>query len=274
MLLKDLPNRILTARAYRIVGATIHTNAEQLRQELSSTKEKLPEKLDTSLQKLEASSQELATLLSGDVTIGELDQDTDHVIASTRQLFSSWVEALDDTDYLPLSTALETKRRHLEALSQALFPDGTKFLTKPPKEQWTHLDDMRRAIETPEVQTNLAACGLTEEAKWLVQWITLYGDKVGITDATATNKLIQLQEKKLSFQDALDKLKVQVFSAYDDDKSELHLKHRVALLGPYVEQVETARATDRKIRQARAEKATKAAAEKAAKEAAEKPKES
>ena len=265
MLLKDLPNRVLTARTYRIVGTTIHTNAEQLRKELSATQEKLPEKLDASLQKLEVSSQELAALLLDDVTIGELDQDTDHVIASSRQLFSAWIEVLDDTDYLPLSSALETKREHLEATSQALFPNGTKFLTKTPKEQWTHLDDMKRAIETPEVQIHLTACGLTEEAKWLVQWITLYGDKVGITDATATNKLAQLQEKKQSFHEALDKLKVQVFSAYDDDKNELHVKRRVALLGPYVEQVETARATDRKIRQARAEKATKLA---------EKPKES
>jgi hypothetical protein len=266
MLLKDIPSRILNARSCRIVGTMINTNAEKLRKELASKSEKLPQKLEASLVSLEQASQPVASFLADDVSLNELDRDTDHILASLRQLYLAWIEVLSSTDYLPLPASLAQRRDHLEASLKADFPNGTKFLTTTPKEQWTHMDDMKRVSALPESIARTNALGLSEEREWILQWIKLYGDRVGVTDEATATKLAKLQEKKQAFHDALDKLKAQVFANFDEDQNEEHLKHRVALMGPYVEQVEALREADRRAKQARAEEAAKKAAAKKAEE--------
>jgi hypothetical protein len=254
MLIKDIPRRILSLRAYRVVATSIATNAEHLKKELLAQKEPFPPALDEALAALETENQTIASFLAEDISLQDLDRDTDHIIAAFRLIFFHWIEVLSSTDYKTLPTALNEKLTRLQAALFAFFPEGTAYLNATPKLQWTHLVALQQAMSKPENAKHLDALGLTEESQWISGWVDLYGSRIGITDAVVAAKLAKLEDHKESFQNTFDSLTVQVFAGFKDNKRPDHLKHRATLMAPYLEEVEKLRSYDRKARKAKADK--------------------
>jgi hypothetical protein len=257
MLLRDIPNRILTLRAYRVVATTIKASADQLRKEFADRKESFPEGLEEALTALEKENQSTAALLAEDISLQELDRDTDHIVAAFRWLFIYWSQFLSGTDYKALPKTLVERLSHIQAMLSSFFPEGTGYLKESFKIQWTHLDGLKQAMAKPENKAHLDALGLTEESNWLSEWIDLYGSRAGITDAEVASKLAKLQEHRDTFQEVFDDCKVQVFAVFRDNKNPVHLAYRATLMKPYVEEVEKLRAADRKNREAKIEREQK-----------------
>lgn len=259
MLLRDIPNRTLPLRSYRVVATTIKTVAEQLRKELAEKGETFPASLEEALEALEKENQAAATLLSSDVSLPELDRDTDHIIAALRWLFIYWSQLLTATDYKSLPESLAKRLAQLQTVLATFFPEGTGYLKEDTKIQWTHLDDLKRAMLSPTGSAILAELGMKEEGLWICEWIDLYGSRAGVTDVTVAKKIAQLQERKESFGVAFDDVKVQVFAAFKDSKNPAHLARRASLIRPFLEEVERLRDIERKSREAKAEKESKKA---------------
>jgi hypothetical protein len=254
MLLKEIPNRVLSLRSYRIVATMFKANAEQLKKDLSTNGPGLPSSLEEALAVLEAENQKIAALLADDVSLHDLDRDTDHVISSFRWFLFHWIEPLTSADYKALPPALSERLSSLESALAAFFPAGTAYLNETPKIQWTHLETLKASMAKPENAKHLGALGLSEEANWITEWIDIYGKRTGITDAEVSAKLAKLQEHQGSFQEVFDDFKIQVFASFKDNKNPTHLAHRATLMKPYVEEVEKLRTADRRAKIARAEK--------------------
>jgi hypothetical protein len=209
-----------------------------------------------------AATSSLSALLPDDVKMTDVDRGTDHSVASFRDLLVAIVGTLEDSPALALKDNALPRRKNAAALLAALFPEGTRYLTRPYLVQWSHLDSLKTAIQKPENQALLASLKLEAEAERLADWIDLYGAKLEVTSSNP------------SFQEALTRAWAGCLEAWDELYLEVrhYLKrHRdnaqktaiaEKLLAPYEEQAKLEQEAARRYRQALAERKEAKKAEK------------
>lgn len=191
----------------------------------------------------------LQLLFADDVSMTEVDRGADHGISSFRDLLVAIHETLEDSPALPLvDEEARGRRAAAAALEASCFPEGTSYLIKPYRIQWSHVDSLKNALLRPENQAHLKLLHLEAEAARIVAWVELYSSKLRVTDLNPDfqQALAAAWEECLS---AWNELYLEVRHYQKKHKADAEKIERAGrLLAPYEAQVEIERSNARKLR--------------------------
>jgi hypothetical protein len=131
------------------------------------------------------------------------------------------------------------------AVRAALFPAGTGFVKAIYGTQWLRMSAVIKALDGKETTAAVKRLGLTAEADRLRQWTSLYGAKLGLTEARETDPAAVAVE---AWHEAYGELTVHVHSEYGSAKDEAQTRVRETLVSPYQAQAEEERRAEQKAR--------------------------
>jgi hypothetical protein len=235
-----LPRR-LSQPGCIVAGTQLGTHRDKLKEQ----KIKLSAKVDTAAQTVLEKTKAVTLLASTDATMTAIDRGTDRHIAGFNDQLEGIARAFDHASILPLTSEQSTRLADAVAVRTALFPSGTSFLTLVYSQQWVRMSAILKALDGKETVAAVKRLGLTAEADRLKQWVTLYGAKLGVTEAQASDPAAVAVE---AWHEAYGELTVHVHSEYGSATDEAHRKIREMLVSPYQTQAEEERRTAHKAR--------------------------
>lgn len=237
-------SRRIEAHECRIVGQQVQINSEALRQKGES----FPSKLERALQEMGAVTLELSARVTDEVSMGNLDRDTDSVVAGFSDGLEQTARVLRPLSYLDASADAQARYLAANELSRRCFPAGTSFLRAPYREQWLSLERIQGVLQAPETQGFIGTLGLALEVKRVLSLIDLYGKRLGMTEARSDD-LIAVLRLVDAWHTRYERVLVQAHAFYDDANDTEQQAKLGSFYGPYLALVE-------RIRQEQAPRAT------------------
>jgi len=239
-----LPRRVSQGGCV-VAGNKLAPRYEKLKQELKEEKTKLVPKVDSALHAILDQTKLVEALTSTDATMTDIDRGSDRCIAAMQSELDAIERVFDHAVLVPLTDVQAARLADARAVRGALLPMGTGFLKLVYTQQWVHMNQMGKALETEDVSSAVERLGMTPEADRLKSWIGLYGAKLGVTETKDADPAAVTIE---AWHEAYGELFVHVHSEYGSTKDPVHARIRAALLGPYEEQAEEERRADAKTR--------------------------
>jgi len=218
------------------------------RDKLNEQQIKLPTKVDAAAQSVLERTTAMALLTSTDATTRDVDRATDRHIAGFHDQLDGIERSFDHASILPLTDEQSARLTDAVAVRTALFPSGTGFLKVVYTQQWVRMSAIVKALDGKETAAAVKRLGLGAEASRLKQWVTLYGAKLGLTEAKENDPAAIAVD---AWHEAYGELTVHVHSEYGSATDEMQIKIREMLLSPYQAQADEERRMDQKARDKR-----------------------
>jgi len=218
------------------------------RDKLNELKIPLSAKVDAAVTTVVEKTQAVALLASTDATMNTIDRGTDRHIAGFDDQLEGIERSFDHASILPLTGEQRTRLADAVAVRTALFPTGTGFLTHVYSQQWVRMTAIVKALDGTETTAAVTRLGMSAEASRLKQWVTLYGAKLGVTEAQANDPAAIAVE---AWHEAYGELIVHVHSEYGSATDEVQGKIREMLVSPYQTQAEEERRAEQRARSKR-----------------------
>ncbi|MEP7122169.1 MAG: phosphoenolpyruvate--protein phosphotransferase [Byssovorax sp.] len=235
-----LPRR-LSQPGCLIAGTQLTTHRDKLK----AQKIKLSTKVDAAVHAVLEKTKTVELLASTDATMIEIDRGTDRHLAGFDDQLEGIERSFDHASILPLSAGQSARLADAVAVRAALFPEGTGFLKIVYNQQWLRMTAIVKALEDKETSAAVKRLGLTAEAERLAQWVTLYGNKLGLTEAKESDPAVVAVE---AWHEAYGELTVHVHSEYGSATDQAQIKIREALVSPYQAQADEERRAEQKAR--------------------------
>jgi hypothetical protein len=169
-----LPVR-LDSESCKIVGTQLATTVKDIAKELHAD-------VSAAVHKVEEATQGIRALTAVGSML-QVDRFTDTVCASFDDALESRESAFVGGDLLPLSDEQRVEAELAARVRQRLLADGTSFVHLPYRQQWARMEQLDRDIQG--ALKELDQLGLGAHARRLQGWITLYGQRLGITQSNA-----------------------------------------------------------------------------------------
>lgn len=215
------------------------------RDKLNELKIPLSARVDAAAQTVVDKTHAVTLLASTDATMNAIDRGTDRHIAGFDDQLESIERSFDHASLLPLTASQSARLADAVAVRTALFPTGTGFLKGVYYEQWVRMMAIVKALDGTETAAAVTRLGLSAEALRLKHWVTLYGARLGVTEAQASDPAAVAVE---AWHEAYGELTVHVYSEYGSAKDEVHGKIRAMLISPYQMQADEERRGEQKAR--------------------------
>jgi hypothetical protein len=238
-----LPRR-LSQSGCIVAGTQLGTHRDKLKDQ----KIKLSAKVDAAAQTVVEKTKAVTLLAATDASMTAIDRGTDRHIAGFDDQLEGIERSFDHASILPLTGEQSTRLADAVAVRMALFPAGTSFLTTIYHQQWVRMTAIVKALDGKETSAAVKRLGLSAESDRLKQWVTLYGAKLGVTEAQASDPAAVAVE---AWHEAYGELTVHVHSEYGSAKDETHGKIREMLASPYQAQADEERRAEQKARSKR-----------------------
>ena len=215
------------------------------RGKLKEQKIKLSPKVDAAVHAVLEQTKTIELLASTDATMIEIDRGTDRHIAGFDDQLEGVERSFDHASILPLTDEQSARLADATAVRAALFPAGTGFVKAIYGTQWLRMSAVIKALDSKETTAAVKRLGLTAEASRLRQWVTLYGAKLGLTEARESDPAAVEVE---AWHEAYGELTVHVHSEYGSAKDEAQTRIRETLVSPYQAQAEEERRAEQRAR--------------------------
>jgi len=242
-----LPRR-LSQGGCVVAGTRFGSNFDRLKKELKDEKSKLSAKVTSAAQSLMAATLDVEALTTTDASMVLVDRGADRCVAAVQAILDGIERAFDYGQILPLSGEQTARLEDARTVRAALLPNGTGFLKLVYSQQWLVMSTMAKTMADKDVTAAIKRLGIEQEAARIQSWVTLYGNKLGVTEAQNADAAVVAVD---AWHQAYGQLWVHAHSEYDDLKDDLHTRIRASLLSPYETQAEEERRAEQKARDKR-----------------------
>jgi len=239
----DLLPRRLDAGGCVIAGNQLAAHRKALAQQ----KIKLTKEVDARVDAVVAATEPIATISADETTMTSVDRGADRFIAGFDGIFAEIERSFDHEDVVPLTAAEQDLRDTARALRGRLFPTGTDYLRLPYRTQWTRMSALHAETKKSENVADAKKLGLSLWLARLERWVTLYGAKLGVTEAQ--DDVDPVAKAVDAWHVAWADLLLEVRSTYRDAGKPEHVTIRKQLLSPYEDEARRERAEEVKAQE-------------------------
>jgi len=231
-----LPRR-LSQEGCVVAGTQLDANGKKLH----SDKVKLQPKVAAAVTAVHAATAAVAALETTDAAMVLVDRGADRCIAAFDRQLGDIAAGLDHENLLPLVGDEGARKADALLVRSNAFAQGTAFLKLPYRRQWSIMTALTATLAEKDIAAAVRRLGVQREVDRVGRWTSLYGAKLGITQAKDVDAAAVAVD---AWHTAWGRLVVQVHAAYEDDADAGEEKIRQALLSPYDAQAAAERKAD------------------------------